>query len=55
MDRLTIQRELYKARNEYIKAQKSVDFWKREIAILKDLEKAFDRPSLVEEMFQSIR
>ena len=55
MDRLSIQRELYKARDAYLKAKKDVEFWEREIAILKDLEKALDRPSLVEEMFQSIR
>lgn len=38
MDRVEIQRKLYDARNEYLKAKKTVEFWKREIAFLKECE-----------------
>jgi hypothetical protein len=34
MDRIEIQRKLYDARNEYLKAKKSMEFWKREISFL---------------------
>ena len=38
MDRIEIQRKLYDARNEYLKAKKSVEFWQREISFLKECE-----------------
>jgi hypothetical protein len=38
MDRIEIQRKLYDARNEYLKAKKSMEFWKREISFLKECE-----------------
>jgi hypothetical protein len=38
MDRIEIQRKLYDARNEYLKAKKSVEFWTREISFLKECE-----------------
>jgi hypothetical protein len=51
MDRIEIQRKLYDARNEYLKAKKSVEFWKREISFLKECERNLDRPDLFTEMF----
>ncbi len=51
MDRIEIQRKLYDARNEYLKAKKSVEFWTREIAFLKECERNLDRPDLFTEMF----
>ena len=53
MDRIEIQRKLYDARNEYLKAKKSVEFWKREIAFLKECESNLNKPDnwLFTEMF----
>jgi len=53
MDRIEIQRKQYDARNEYLKAKKSMEFWKREIAFLRDCEKELDKPAgwLFDEMF----
>lgn len=51
MDRIEIQRKLYDARNEYLKAKKSVEFWTREIAFLKECENALNKPSLFDELF----
>jgi hypothetical protein len=38
MDRIEIQRKLYDARNEYLKAKKSMEFYAREISFLKECE-----------------
>jgi hypothetical protein len=56
MDRIEIQRKLYDARNEYLKAKKSVEFWKREIAFLKDCEDNLNKPDnwLYNEMFGEV-
>jgi len=53
MDRIEIQRKLYDARNEYLKAKKSVEFWTREIAFLKECESNLNKPEnwLFNEMF----
>lgn len=53
MTRVEIQRALYDARNEYLKAKKSMEFYAREIAFLNDCEKELDKPSdwLFDEMF----
>jgi hypothetical protein len=51
MDRIEIQGKLYDARNEYLKAKKSVEFWTREIAFLKECERNLNKPSLFEELF----
>jgi hypothetical protein len=53
MDRIEIQRKLYDARNEYLKAKKSVEFWKREIYFLKECESNLNKPEnwLFQEMF----
>jgi len=53
MDRIEIQRKLYDARNEYLKAKKSVEFWQREIAFLKDCEDQLKKGDnwLYKEMF----
>ncbi|NBR25706.1 MAG: hypothetical protein EBU08_18375 [Micrococcales bacterium] len=46
MTRVEIQRALYDARNEYLKAKKSMEFYAREIAFLNDCEKELDKPSV---------
>lgn len=53
MDRIEIQRKLYDARNEYLKAKKSVEFWTREIAFLKECENNLNKPAdwLYQELF----
>jgi hypothetical protein len=53
MNRIEIQRKLYDARNEYLKAKRSVEFWKREIAFLKECEDNLNKPAdwLYNEMF----
>jgi len=53
MNRIDIQRKLYDARNEYLKAKKSVEFWTREIAFLKGCEDNLKKPDnwLYQEMF----
>jgi hypothetical protein len=53
MDRIEIQRKLYDARNEYLKAKKSVEFWTREIAFLKECESNLNKPEnwLFQELF----
>ena len=53
MDRIEIQRKLYDARNEYLKAKKSVEFWTREISFLKECESNLNKPEnwLFQEMF----
>ena len=53
MNRVEIQRKLYDARNEYLKAKESVKFWTREIAFLKECERNLDKPEgwLFYEMF----
>ena len=53
MNLIEIQRKLYDARNQYLKAKKSVEFWQREIAFLKECESNVHKPDnwLYEEMF----
>jgi hypothetical protein len=53
MDRIEIQRKLYDARNEYLKAKESVKFWTREIAFLKECEDNLEKGDnwLYNEMF----
>jgi hypothetical protein len=53
MNRIEIQRALYEARNNYLKAKASVEFYRKEIAFLKDCEAGLDRPAdwLYQEMF----
>lgn len=53
MNRVELQNKLYDARNEYLKAKKSVEFWTREIAFLKECEKELDKQDnwLFDEMF----
>jgi len=41
-NRIEIQRKLYDARNAYLKAKKEMEFQQREIAFLKQCEKALD-------------
>jgi hypothetical protein len=43
MNRLEIQSALYDARDNYLKAKKQVEFYKREIAFLKECERNLDR------------
>ena len=50
MTRLEIQRKLYDARNAYAKAQKEVEFQKREILFLNQCWNEFDL-DLYSEMF----
>ncbi len=50
MNRIEIQRALYDARNEYLKAKKSMEFYAREISFLKQCEKELDL-DLFTEMF----
>jgi hypothetical protein len=54
MDRIEIQRKLYDARNEYLKAKAQMEFWQREIAFLKDCESALNRPDLIDELFAEL-
>jgi hypothetical protein len=53
MDRIEIQRALYDARNQYLKAKKSMEFYAREISYLKECERDLDKPAdwLYNEMF----
>jgi hypothetical protein len=51
MNRIEIQRALYDARNNYLKSKKDLLFWAREIAFLKDMEKALDAPDLFTELY----
>ena len=53
MDRIEIQRKLYDARNEYLKAKKAVEFWKNEIYFLKECEDNLKKPEnwLYNELF----
>jgi len=51
MNRVEIQRALYDARNKYLKAKDDVKFWTREIAFLKEMEKALDAPDLFTEFY----
>jgi hypothetical protein len=53
MNRIEIQRALYDARNEYLKAKKSVEFYTREIAFLKECERNLDKDAdwLYNELF----
>jgi hypothetical protein len=50
MNRIEIQRALYDARNEYLKAKKSMEFYAREISFLNQCEKELDL-DLFDEMF----
>lgn len=43
MNRIEIQGKLYDARNEYLKAKKSMEFYAREISFLKECEKYVDK------------
>jgi hypothetical protein len=43
MNRIEIQRALYNARNAYLKAKKEMEFQQREIAFLKECERAMNR------------
>jgi len=51
MDRIEIQRALYYARNEYLEAKAAMEFQRKEIMFLKELESALDRTPLSEELF----
>ena len=51
MNRIEIQRALYVARNEYLKAKAAMEFQRKEILFLKELESALDRTPLSEELF----
>jgi hypothetical protein len=51
MDRIEIQRALYVARNQYLAAKSAMEFQRREILFLKELESALDRTPLTEELF----
>jgi hypothetical protein len=51
MNRVEIQRALYDARNNYLKAQKDMKFWAREISFLKDVENALDSPDVFTEFY----
>jgi hypothetical protein len=53
MDRIEIQRALYVARNEYLKAKKSMEFYAREISYLKECERDLNKPAdwMYNEMF----
>jgi hypothetical protein len=55
MNRIEIQRALYNARNNYLKAKKETGFWAREISILKDMGKALDMPDLFIELFGELK
>jgi len=44
MTRIEIQGKLYDARNEYLKAKKSMEFYAREISFLKECERHVDKP-----------
>lgn len=55
MTRVEIQRALYDARNNYLKAKEQMGFWAREIVILKDMEKALDAPDLFTELFGELK
>lgn len=55
MNRIEIQRKLYDARNEYLKAKSQVEFWTREIAFLKECEQALNHPTdLFAELYSKI-
>jgi hypothetical protein len=53
MDRIEIQRALYNARNEYLKAKSAVEFYRKEISFLKECEANLDKPAdwLYNELF----
>jgi hypothetical protein len=51
MNRVEIQRALYYARNNYLKAQREMKFWERQIAFLKEMENALDSPDLFTELY----
>ena len=51
MNRIEIQRKLYDARNEYLKAKKQMEFWQREISFLKECEDNLDRPDIFTELY----
>lgn len=53
MNRIEIQRALYDARNNYLKAKASVEFYRQEIMFLKECEANLDKPEdwLYQEMF----
>ena len=52
MNRVEISRALYDARNGYLKAKSSMEFYKREIAFLKQCERELNNPiDLYSEMF----
>ena len=53
MNRVEIQRALYDARNNYLKAKASVEFYRKEIMFLKECEANLDKPEgwLYQEMF----
>ena len=51
MTRIEIQRALFVARNEYLAAKAAMEFQRKEILLLKELESALDRAPLTEELF----
>jgi hypothetical protein len=51
MNRVEIQRALYDARNNYLKAKGEMGFWAREISILKEMENALDSPDVFTELY----
>jgi hypothetical protein len=55
MNRIEIQRALYEARNEYLKAKSRMEFYTREISFLKECEANVDKPAdwLYQELFES--
>lgn len=55
MNRIEIQQALYEARNNYLKAKASVEFYRKEIVFLKECESNLDKPAdwLFQELFQA--
>lgn len=55
MNRIEIQRALYEARNKYLEAKASVEFYRKEILFLKECEANLDKPSdwLYQELFEA--
>lgn len=52
--RIEIQRELYEARNAYLKARREVEHYQRRIAFLKQAERDLNRPEILDELYSSL-
>lgn len=48
MNAIEIQRALYNARNQYLKAKSEMEFKQKEIAFLNELQKNLDRDIFIE-------